>query len=91
MQVEVQHSIPFLPYVLDSGDVLVLHYGSLFTSESATVKRKYLVLSIATTATRKRRAFCVVLYADRYVNPGDSLWIDLDCLPLNMCLIERKR
>ena len=97
MQVEAQHSIPFLPYVLDAGDVLVLHYGllynecSLFTSESVTVKRKYLVLSTTTTSTRKRRAFCVVLYADRYVNPGDSLWIDLDCLPLNMCLIERKR
>ncbi len=83
MQVEVQHSIPFLPHVLQVGDVLVLKYRELHV-----VKRKYLVLS---TADAPPRAFCVVLYADRYVNPGDSLWIDLECMPLEMCLIERKR
>lgn len=91
MQVEAQHSIPFLPYVLEVGDVLVLQYGSVFPAESVTVKRKYLVLSTATTPKNTRKAFCVVLYADRHRNPGDSLWIDLDCMPLDMCLIERKR
>lgn len=91
MQVEAQHSIPFLPYVLEVGDVLVLQYGSVFPAESVTVKRKYLVLSTATTPKNTRKAFCVVLYADRHLNPGDSLWIDLDCMPLDMCLIERKR
>ena len=86
MQVEAQHSIPFFPHVLQVGDVLVLRYREL-----NVVKRKYLVLSTSEKPDAPPRAFCVVLYADRYVSPGDSMWIDLECMPLEMCLIERRR
>lgn len=84
MQMQAQEPIFFLPYVIQTGDILVIRYP-----RTNTIKRKYLLLSID-EGSNTRRAFCTVLYADRYVNPGETLWVELSNLPPELCLIERK-